>query len=91
MKIAQNTIDDLQVLAHHAEISKSNLEFNHNQIRQIRQVILDLMMKIVDLEKPTKTITDEEIQQVLNDFDWSVKFVNPFDFAKAILEKAQEK
>ena len=36
-------------------------------------------------------LTDEEIQQVLNDFDWFVKFVNPFEFAKAILRKAQEK
>ena len=38
-----------------------------------------------------KELTDEEIQQVLNDFDWFVKFVNPFDFARAILRKAQEK
>ena len=35
-------------------------------------------------------LTDEEIQQVLNDFDWFVNFVNPFDFARAILRKAQE-
>ena len=40
---------------------------------------------------PVKELTDEEIQQVLNDFDWFVKFVNPFDFARAILRKAQEK
>jgi hypothetical protein len=40
---------------------------------------------------PAKTLTDEEIQQVLNDFDWFVNFVNPFDFARAILRKAQEK
>ena len=38
-----------------------------------------------------RELTDEEIQQVLNDFDWFVKFVNPFDFARAILRKAQEK
>ena len=38
---------------------------------------------------PVKELTDEEIQQVLNDFDWFVKFVNPFDFARAILRKAQ--
>ena len=36
-------------------------------------------------------LTDDEIQQVLNDFDWFVKFVNPFDFARAILRKASEK
>ena len=40
---------------------------------------------------PVEELTDEEIQQVLNDFDWFVKFVNPFDFARAILRKAQEK
>ena len=40
---------------------------------------------------PVKELTDEEIQQVLNDFDWFVKFVNPFDFARAILRKAQQK
>ena len=40
---------------------------------------------------PVKELTDEEIQQVLNDFDWFVKFVNPFEFARAILRKAQDK
>ena len=48
-------------------------------------------LKLLEEEShPVKELTDEEIQQVLNDFDWFVKFVNPFDFARAILRKAQE-
>ena len=44
---------------------------------------------VVPLYTHPAELTDEEIQQVLNDFDWFVKFVNPFDFARAILRKAQ--
>ena len=44
---------------------------------------------VVPLYTHPAELTDEEIKQVLNDFDWFVKFVNPFDFARAILRKAQ--
>ena len=41
-------------------------------------------------EPTVEELTDEEIQQVLNDFDWFVKFVNPFEFARAILKRASK-
>jgi hypothetical protein len=37
---------------------------------------------------PAKTLTDEEIDDVLYSMDWAH---DPVDFAKAILRKAQEK
>ena len=42
---------------------------------------------------PVKELTDEEIEQVMVDSGYGEvhKFVNPFDFARAILRKAQEK
>jgi len=42
---------------------------------------------------PVKELTDEEIEQVMLEAGYGEvhKFVNPFDFARAILRKAQEK
>ena len=42
---------------------------------------------------PVKELTDEEIEQVMLEAGYGEvhKFVNPFDFARAILLKAQEK
>ena len=42
---------------------------------------------------PVKELTDEEIEQVMVEAGYGEvhKFVNPFDFARAILRKAQEK
>ena len=42
---------------------------------------------------PVKELTDEEIEQVMLEAGYGVvhKFVNTFDFARAILRKAQEK
>jgi hypothetical protein len=42
---------------------------------------------------PAKTLTDEEIEEVMmkSGYGEVYKFVNPFDFARAILKKAQEK
>jgi hypothetical protein len=37
---------------------------------------------------PAKTLTDEEIDEVLYSMDWAH---DPVDFARAILRKAQEK
>jgi hypothetical protein len=42
-KTAQNMIDDLQVLAHQAKITGSNILFPEHQIQNIRNVIIDLM------------------------------------------------
>jgi len=42
-KTAQNMIDDLQVLAHQAKITGSNILFPEHQIQDIRNVIIDLM------------------------------------------------
>lgn len=64
MKIAQNTIDDLQVLAHHAETTNTNLSFTSNQIWEIRRIILDLMGKIIDLQNSQENLNEEEIPYV---------------------------
>ena len=42
---------------------------------------------------PVKDLEDEEIEQVMLEAGYGEvhKFVNPFDFARAILRKAQEK
>ena len=42
---------------------------------------------------PVNELTDEEIEQVMVESGYGEvhKFVNPFDFARAILLKAQEK
>lgn len=38
-----------------------------------------------------KTLTDEEVNKILESFNFPTEYVNPYDFAKAILRKAQEK
>ena len=48
---------------------------------------------VVSYTHPVKELTDEEIEQVMLEAGYGEvhKFVNPFDFARAILLKAQEK
>ena len=53
-----------------------------------------LVAEIEELKAhPVKELTDEEIEQVMLEAGYGEvhKFVNPFDFARAILLKAQEK
>jgi hypothetical protein len=40
---------------------------------------------------PAKTLTDEEVNKILESFKFPFEYVNPYDFAKAILKKASEK
>ena len=41
--------------------------------------------------KVNSELTDEEINKVLESFKFPAEYVNPYDFARAILRKAQEK
>ena len=56
---------------------------------------LDSSIKLnkAQAERQVKELTDEEIEQVMVEAGYGEvhKFVNPFDFARAILRKAQEK
>jgi hypothetical protein len=40
---------------------------------------------------PVKTLTDEEVNKILESFKFPFEYVNPYDFARVILRKAQEK
>jgi len=58
--------------------------------KKLEQYLIGLETRIVALEShPAKTLTDEEIAKVAKDFYLS-NYV-PYDFARAILRKAQEK
>ena len=40
---------------------------------------------------PVKELTNEEVNKILESFNFPIEYVNPYDFARAILRKAQEK
>ena len=56
-----------------------------NEIKELRKN-LDVALMIIN--EPAKTLTDEEIEEVLYKLSMDS---NLFDFARAILRKAQEK
>jgi hypothetical protein len=58
--------------------------------KKLEQYVIGLDTRIVALEShPAKTLTDEEIQDLWAEMDWSGQ--PELEFARAILRKAQEK
>lgn len=46
IKNAKFWIDDLNALAHHASQTGQNIEFTADQIKAVKQIIIDLIQKI---------------------------------------------
>lgn len=50
MTFVQVVIDMLQTLAHHGEVSKTNIEFHPKQLRDILSALITQNRRIMDLE-----------------------------------------
>ena len=74
-------------------IQRADYIFTHYAKSDIIALARDLDRRDAKIAHPVKELTDEEIEQVMVDSGYGEvhKFVNPFDFARAILRKAQEK
>ena len=80
--------------------AKWKYDTNAHEYKYSAKFVQELEAKIAELAganplytHPVKELTDEEIEQVMLEAGYGEvhKFVNPFDFARAILRKAQEK
>ena len=97
MKNSQYKIDELNVLAHHAETTNSNIQFTAQQIKDIIRIILDLQGQIIDLEAlQYRELNDDEIIEIWDKVNYESQYYeasNNFalEFAKAILERAKTK
>ena len=83
-------VDDLQVLAHHAEVTKANLEFDPKQIRNIIQILIDNIYQIDDLKKSLEMTATGSIVNEPKNYKDTVNVMRQIA-KEAILRKAQEK